>query len=168
MDEPMRKPKLDRFNAPKVLHYITIASFLFGVAFCLPHGIVTGALAPALGLIPLGLGALLALYRGNLYLLPRKKNAGHEYQILLAENDEHKKGGLTWENLLVALLDFGCFGGLVVTVVFSILLNNETKCHYYYSNRVSNGVHYQSSWAMCSNMQPMLAAWATMVMIVNA
>jgi hypothetical protein len=168
MDEPMRKPELDRFDAPKKLHYITIASFLFGIAFCLPHGIVTGEVAPALGLVPLGIGAFLALYRGNFSLIPRKKNAGHEYQILLVEDEEHKKGKLTWESVLLALLDFGCFGGLVVTVVFSILLNNEPKCRYYHSKSVYNGIHYSDRWTRCRSMQPMLAAWATMVMIANA
>lgn len=165
---------MDRFNtSPKKLHYITIVSFLFGIAFCLPHGIVTGEVAPALGLIPLGIGALLALYRSSPFQSRNKKNAaGVEYQILLAEeeeeDDQNNKNSLTWQRLFVALLDFGCFGGLIVTVVFSILSNNDVRCRYTYGSNTHAGVRHSYSYARCKSMQPMLAAWATMVMLVNA
>lgn len=165
---------MDKFNAaPKKLHYITITSFLFGISFCLPHGIVTGEVAPALGLIPLGIGALLALYRSSPFQSRNKKKnaAGGKYQILLAEEEgEHnnKSGELTRQRVVLALLDFGCFGGLIVTVVFSILFNNGVRCRHTYGSNMYAGVRHSYSYARCKSMQPMLAAWATMVMLVNA
>ncbi|QDS71686.1 hypothetical protein FKW77_008164 [Venturia effusa] len=169
----------DRFNIPpRKLHYSTIISFLFGIAFCLPHGIVTGEVAPALGLLPLGIGALLAFYRISQYSRSNNKKTtsnGAEYQILLpssssadpSQNNNDDKTP-TWKDTLLALLDFGCFGGLIVTVAFSIVYNNGVRCRYSYRRERYNGVRYSSSYASCRDMQPMLAAWATMVMLVNA
>lgn len=176
MDTPPLKTRMEKFSTPaKKIHYITFASFLFGLAFCLPHGIVTHEVAPALGLIPLGIGALLALYRLSLYPRNKKNNAGLEYAILLPASevtteDAHNttKNDITWQTILLALLDFGCFSGLIITVAFSILLNNGIKCRYTYTSNTWNGVRYTSSYSRCRSTQPMLAAWATMVMLVNA
>ncbi|TID22163.1 RuvB-like helicase 1 [Venturia nashicola] len=162
-------------DTPKKVHYITLSSFLFGLAFCLSHGIVTHELAPALGLIPLGIGALLALYRITRFP-PSTKTRKGGYTILsfVEEDGEEEEGrnnkshAVTWQTILLALLDFGCFGGLIITVVFSIIANNAVRCRYTNWTSTWEGVQRHHRFATCTSTQPILAAWATMVMLVNA
>jgi len=156
--------KVDKFGVPKTVHYATIASLVPALALCIPHGAITGLLAPALGLIPAGLGAILALYRSGLFRFT--KSTEHEYQILLPnEGEDGRRCSVTLERILLALADAMLLGGLIATIVFSF--NDGQKCSYMRRyDYVDKGYHYQY---YCYKFGlPMLAAYGTVPLIFNA
>jgi hypothetical protein len=151
-------PKMDKYNVSKKVHYAMMISFLPAIAFCIPHGVVTSHVAPALGLIPQGIGALLALYRSGLL---RKKSSNHEYQIVLTNDGEdapHNK--ITPERIFLAIADFAIMSGLIISIVFAFL-TSSVHCYGYYYNR--------GYYRTCNDDGlSMLAAYGTVPMLFNA
>jgi hypothetical protein len=163
MDTPSSpKNKTDKFGVPKKLHYVAIGNMAPALAFCIAHGVVTGHVAPALGLIPAGLGAILAVYRSGLLSLA-KKTSEHEYQILLSnDSQDREKRRFAVEAILLAIADLAFVAGLIATIVFSFLVNN-IECHYSWYEY--QGRYHNNRW--CSDRGlPMLAAYGTFPLLI--
>ncbi|KAF2433876.1 hypothetical protein EJ08DRAFT_693914 [Tothia fuscella] len=153
----------DKFGNSKKIHYAMLPSLALGIAFCVPHGVHTGHLAPALGLIPMALGAVLALYRSGLFRRV-KKGSSAEYQILLtneAVEDPAKKFNI--ERFLLFVADWILMGGLIGTMV-AAFLTNGVHCYYYFV-----GPGWSNSRYTChDDGLSMLAAYGTMPLLFNA
>lgn len=150
--------QVDRYNVPKKVHYSMLVSLALAIAFCIPHGVHTSHLAPALGLIPQGLGAALALYRSGLL---RKKCSSHEYQIVLTNDGEDSpKSKITAERILFLIADVALMAGLITTIVFAFLTNSIRCNSWYYNNRYSRYCY--------DDGLSMLAAYGTVPLLFNA
>jgi hypothetical protein len=161
---PKCKSKVDKFGVPKKVHYVIIANMIPALSFCLPSSINSSNIAPALGLIPAGLAAILAVYRSGLYRL-KKKSTEADYQILLADDREARRKRLfCFQGIFFAIADFVFLAGLIIAVVFSIT-SNRTTCRY--SSYTYNNMRYSNRW--CSNPRhAMLVSYATMPLLINA
>jgi hypothetical protein len=156
------KNKVDKFGVPKKVHYVAIGNMVPALALCIAHGAVTDHVAPALGLIPAGLGAILAVYRSGLLRLV-KPTSEHEYQILLSnDREDREKHRFGVEAVLLAFADLAFAAGLITTIVFSFLVNN-VKCHYSWYRY--EGRYRSSQWCNDSGL-PMLAAYGTFPLLL--
>jgi hypothetical protein len=166
MDTPTStgdKTMVDKFGVPKKIYYVLIANMVPALALCIAHGAVTSRVAPALGLIPAGFGAILAVYRSGVLHRLSKKPSGPEYQILLSANgDDGHKRSFFYEGIFFAIADFLIMSGLIITIVFS-WLQDQITCHY--NSWKYNGAYHSSRWCNASGA-PMLAAYGTFPLLI--
>jgi len=107
------------FQKHKLLK-ISILSTILGFAILLPYGIVTKRLLPTVGLVPLGLSFVKAIF--TLRVLHRCKRLFREsrgdYQIVLDDDNERPDRRKV---LIGALVDLAISAGLMTVIVLSIV-----------------------------------------------
>jgi len=160
----IQKQKLDKFGVPKSVHYALILSLIPMLALGIAHNHTTNLLAPALGLLPAGLGAVLALYRIGFFRV--KKSTGDDYQITLDDEDEPPKRTISLERIILAVLDVSLLASLIVTIVFSLKING-IRCEF----RSEWVPKYNDSAKVSTcyvNGNPMLATYGTFPLLIDA
>jgi hypothetical protein len=159
---PKDMTKVDNYGVPKKLHYVVIANMIPALALGIAHGAVTSHVAPAIGLLPAGLGAILAVYRSGLFRKV-KKSSEHEYQILLSnDGEERRKRTYFVQSIFFAIADFLIMSGLIISIVFA-WLGDYLRC--YYSTWHYDGARHR--YRSChSTGLPMLAAYATFPLLI--
>jgi hypothetical protein len=167
MNAPSSQPdktKVDKFGVSKKVHYVLMANMIPALTLCISHGASTSRLVPALGLIPAGLGAILAVYRSGV-IRRFKKSPEHEYQILLSNDGEEGRQRLfCLESISLAIADFLFMSGLVITIVFS-WLQSYIRC--WSSRSTYKETRYSYRWCSATGL-PMLAAYGTFPLIIAA
>jgi len=129
-------------------YYASGIALVPALALAIPHGGVTRQPFPAVGLVPMGLGALFSLYRAD--QLRYKKAC--EYQIILPSDDgddDEDNGHFSCigKRFLYGFLDFIFALGILACLILTWIFGAD-------------------SW-YCRDLLPFLAAYATIPMMIS-
>jgi hypothetical protein len=130
-NQPLCRPSSNPGISNK-LHYLIIGSVIPTFAFNIPVAAINENPGAILGIILVGISAILSIYRSELLSHKKPDGQSYEYQVLLPNQDTLERGisnmrsrvgsvGKT-EKTFFALVDFLFGSGLLVSVVLLYLV----------------------------------------------
>lgn len=142
----------------KKLHYIIIAAVIPTLAFDIPVAAIQHNPGAILGVIMVGVSAILSVYRSG--LLSRKKSDGqsYEYQVLLPDQDTLQSGISNvrarvgsvrkTEKTFFALVDF-LFASTILVSIVLLYMTHGYYSRWYYEDPAIVVVKTWGSWPLC-------------------
>lgn len=136
----------------KTLHYLIIAAVIPTFAFDIPIYAIQRNPGAILGVIMVGISAILSMYRSSLLKRAKSYAQLHEYQVLLPDQDGLERGGSNVgasvgmtdqaEKTLFALVDFVFASSLLVATVLLYAMHGRTTYvrygRYYWAPKYEN------------------------------
>ncbi|KAE9969376.1 hypothetical protein EG328_006880 [Venturia inaequalis] len=124
----------------KTLHYLIIAAVIPTFAFDIPVYAIQRNPGAILGVIMVGISAILSMYRSSLLKRAKSYAQLHEYQVLLPDQDGLERGGSNVgasvgmtdqaEKTLFALVDFVFASSLLVATVLLYAMHGRIYVRY--------------------------------------
>lgn len=145
----------------KALHYLIISAVVPTFAFDIPVAAIQHNPGSILGIIMVGVSAILSVYRSGLLKRAKSDGQSHEYQVLLPDQDileqaistVQAKIGQT-EKTFFAMVDFVLASTLLVATVLLYVLHGNSYSRYY-GYHEDSGMVVVKTWGSL----PMTMVW---------